>query len=152
MVNKGKHHNSALCVVANRMLIPRVLVVMRERRPYELRDFEGNAIDKRQARQLAAQFKVPDDVRQRLRSQRKRTKKKSREDMSPQMTSEHKAPRNETAPRREHSNPNTLMVTTDQLASLVFRSVERLLNSGENLEEIRLQLRHEAMELFQKSA
>jgi transposase len=79
MVNKGKHHNSALCVVANRMLIPRVLVVMREQRPYELRDFEGNAIDKRQARHLAAQFKVPDDVRQRLRSQKKRIKKESRE-------------------------------------------------------------------------
>jgi hypothetical protein len=44
------------------------------------------------------------------------------------------------------------MVTTDQLATLVFRSVERLLNSSEDLEDIRLQLRHEAMKSFQKSA
>lgn len=152
MANKGKHHNSALCVVANRMLIPRILVVMRQQRHYELRDFEGNAIDKRQARYLAVQFKVPDDVRQRLRSQKKRTKKERREDLSPQVTSEHKAPRNGTASRQDHSNPNTLVVTTDQLATLVFRSVERLLDSSENLEDIRLQLRHEATKLFQKRA
>ncbi len=152
MANKGKHHNSALCVLANRMLIPRILVVMRAQRPYELLDFEGNAIDKRQARQLAAQFKVSDKVRQRLRSQKKRKTEESREGQSPQVTSEHKTPRNGTPSRQEDSNNNRLSLTRDQLGMFVFRTLDRLLNTGEDVEEIRLHLRQEAENYFQKRA
>lgn len=152
MANKGKHHNSALCVLANRMLIPRILRVMREQRPYELRDFEGNAIDKRQARQLAEQFKVPEKVRQRLRSQKRQNTNESREGQSPQVTSEHKAPRNGTPSRQEDSSNNQLSLTRDQLGMLVFRTLDRLLNTGEDVEEIRLHLRQEAENFFQKRA
>jgi hypothetical protein len=152
MAYKGKHHNSALCVLANRMLIPRILRVMREQRPYELRDFEGNAIDKRQARQLAEQFKVPEKVRQRLRSQKRQNTNESREGQSPQVTSEHKAPRNGTPSRQEDSSNNQLSLTRDQLGMLVFRTLDRLLNTGEDVEEIRLHLRQEAENFFQKRA
>jgi transposase len=149
MVHKGKHHNSALCVVANRMVIPRILVTLREQRPYEFRDFERKPIDKKQARQLAAEWKVPVEVRQRLRNKKRQTNE-CREGVSPQVTSELKAPRNGTPSRQEDSNPDRFTVTRNQLAMLVFRSVDQLLNSGENLEDIRLQLKHEEMRTFQK--
>jgi transposase len=149
MVHKGKHHNSALCVVANRMVIPRIVATLREQRHYEFRDFEGKPIDKKQARQLADQWKVTQEVRQRLRNKKRQTNE-CREGASPQVTSELKAPRNGTPSRQGDSNPDRFTVTRDQIGMLVFRTVEQLLNSGENPEDIRLQLRHEAMKFFQK--
>ena len=112
MVNKGKHHNSALCVVANRLVIPRILTVLKENRPYELRDFDGQVIDKEQARELIAQYQVPEQVRERLRSKKKLTAtdkpkqqkplvEERRDGQSPQITSELEAPRNGRASRPE---------------------------------------------------
>ena len=66
MVHGGKHHNSALCIIANRSLIPRILVVLREQRLYELQNLEGNSITKTEARELAEQWKVTEEVRKRL--------------------------------------------------------------------------------------
>jgi transposase len=152
MVHKGKHHNSALCVVANRMLIPRILRVMREHRPYELRDFDGKPIDKTEARRLAAQFTVPEQVRQRLRSQKKQPANKRREGSSPPITSRSQTSRNGTPSRQPYSNLNTLEVTQEQLAAFVFRSLDQWLNSSDDLEEIRLQLRHQSRVFFKKGA
>jgi transposase len=150
MANKGKHHNSALCVVANRALLPRLVAVVRERRPYEFRDLEGNPISKKQARELAAQFQVPEEVRARVRSRKKAAKEKNRGSVSSPVTSELEAPRSETAPRQEDPSSNRVSLTKDQLAMLVYRNVDRLLNSGENLEEIRFQLFKEARHFFEK--
>ncbi len=146
MVHGGKHHTSALCTIANRMLIPRILAVVREQRPYEFRDLDGHAITKPEARELAAQWKVTQEVRKRLRN--KKTLTQERREESPSVTSEPKAPRNGRPSRPADPNSETLPVTKDQFAMLVFRSLEKMLNSGENLEEIRMHLKQEAMNFF----
>ena len=150
MVHHGKHHNSALCIIANRSLIPRILAVLREQRPYELQDFEGHSITKTEARKLAEKWKVPEEVRKRLRN--KKTLTQERWEAPPSVTSEPKAPRNGRPSQPAHPNPETLSLTTDQLKMLVFKSLEKMLNSGGNVEEIRLQLREEAADLLQEKA
>ena len=132
MVNKGKHHISALCIVANRAFIPRLMTVARERRAYELRDLKGNPITKEQARQLVAQFRVPEEVRARLRNLKKAAQKQNRGSVSSPVTSGHEAPRSETAPRQDDSTNDQLTMTKTELVMLV----EQLLKSGGNLEGI----------------
>ena len=150
MVHRGKHHNSALCIIANRSLIPRILAVLREQRPYELQDLEGNSITKPEARALAEQWKVTEEVRKRLRN--KKTLAQERWEAPPSVTSEPKAPRNGRPSQPADPNPERLSVTTDQLKMLVFKSLEQMLNSGGNVEEIRLQLKEEAANFFQERA
>lgn len=159
MVNKGKHHYSALCVVANRQLIPRIVAVLREKRPYELRDFENQRINKEQARELIAQFQVTEEDRKRLRSgtnstaktqQDGRSTEQSRGSQTPQMTSELDAPRNGRAFRPANPTSEGVHMTKAQLAQFVFREMDRLLNTGGNLEEIRSTLHTEAAIFFEK--
>ena len=165
MVHGGKHHNSALCIIANRSLIPRVLAVLREQRPYELQDLDGLPITKAEARELAAQWEVPQEVRKRLRNSK--ALGQERREASPYVTSEPKAPRNgqpsrpgdrnpttlpEAKDQLAEPNPETLSVTTDQLKMLVFKSLEQMLNTGGNVEEIRLQLKEEAANFFRERA
>jgi len=150
MVHRGKHHNSALCVVANRLLIPRILAVVKEQRAYEYRDLDGNRITKEEARELVSGLRVSDEERRRLRSSRRWEGAKRRESESAKSTSELEAPRKATASRRGDGINGTLSVTKKQLGMLVFRSVDQLLRSGENLEEIRAQLRQEAEKFFEK--
>ncbi len=65
MVHKGKHHTQALCAVATHLL-DRILVVLREDRPYELRDVAGQPLTPTQARQIVLRdYTVPDEVRRR---------------------------------------------------------------------------------------
>lgn len=65
MVHKGKHHNQALCAVATHLL-DRILVVLREDRPFELRDVAGRAVTTTQAREIVLRdYSVPDEVRRR---------------------------------------------------------------------------------------
>lgn len=65
MVHKGQHHTQAVCAVATH-LIDRVLVVLKQDRPYQLRDVDGTPVTPEQARQIIAdQYTVPDEVRQR---------------------------------------------------------------------------------------
>lgn len=64
MVEKGHHHRQALCAVATR-LVNRIYAVLKENRPYELRDPEGNPISVADAKALIAdRFQVPTSVRQ----------------------------------------------------------------------------------------
>jgi transposase len=72
MVNKGKHHLQAICACATHLL-DRVLVVLRQNRPYELQDVDGQPVSKAQALQLIAQhYSVPEAVRQRNRKRTRR--------------------------------------------------------------------------------
>ena len=65
MVNKGKHHTQAVCAVATHLL-DRVLVVVLENRPYELRDVDGTPVSPERARQIIAErYTVPSEVRKR---------------------------------------------------------------------------------------
>jgi len=93
-----------------------------------------NPITKEQARELAAQFRVPEEVRARLRSINKAAKKRNRGSVSSPVTSEHEAPRSGTAPRQQDCTRERVSLTKEELAMLV----DRLLNRGGNLEEIDL--------------
>lgn len=65
VVNKGKHHIQAVCACATHLL-DRVLVVLREDKPYELRDVDGSPVSVEQARSIIAEkYHVPDEIRQR---------------------------------------------------------------------------------------
>jgi len=158
MANKGKHHISALVVVANRLVIPRIVAVLKAQRSYELRDLDGNAISKEQAKELVAQFQVSEQVRRRLRSRKRLASNQTETDSaekemprrpSPKITSELEAPRNGRAPRPEHPTTGQVTVTKDQLANMLFH-VDSLLTSGGSVEEIRLQLIKETTNFFNK--
>ncbi|KPL21223.1 MAG: hypothetical protein AMJ93_10140 [Anaerolineae bacterium SM23_84] len=72
MVHKGKHHNQAVCACATHLL-DRVLAVMREDRPYELRDVDGTPVSAEQARAIIARRSVvPEEVRKRNRKRARR--------------------------------------------------------------------------------
>mgnify|MGYP005856991963 CR=1 FL=1 len=90
MVNKGKHHNQAVCACATHLL-DRVLIVLREDRAYELRDVDGSLVTVGQARAIIAQrYVVPEQVRQRNnkrrrqeRANRRTEKKQQKRESSP---------------------------------------------------------------------
>ncbi len=82
----------------------------------------------------------------------KKTLAQERWEAPPSVTSEPKAPRNGRPAQPADPNPETLSVTTDQLKMLVFKSLEKMLNTGGNVEEIRLQLKEEAANIFQEKA
>jgi hypothetical protein len=70
MVNKGKHHNQALCAVATRLL-SRIYAVLKEGRPYVIRDTEGGEVSLSEAKAIVdSRFKVPGAIRN-LRRKRK---------------------------------------------------------------------------------
>ena len=75
MMTFGKHHLQALCACATHLL-NRVYVVLKEDRPYQLRDVDGTPIDKRQARRMClAHYRVPDQVRRRNNYRVRRARK-----------------------------------------------------------------------------
>jgi transposase len=69
MVERGRHHNQALCAVASH-LAGRIWACVREDRPYTWRDLEGQPITREQARTIALSLAVDPATRQRLRQQR----------------------------------------------------------------------------------
>jgi len=72
MVYHGKNHRQAMGAVMSH-LGARVLTVLKEGRPYELRDIEGNPISKEHARKLIlAKYRVPEEIR---RERRRRNSK-----------------------------------------------------------------------------
>ena len=67
MVNQGKNHRQAMGAVMSH-LGARVLTVLKEGRPYELRDIEGKSISKEEARKLIiSKYRVSEDVRRERR-------------------------------------------------------------------------------------
>ena len=65
MMKHGKHHLQAVCACATHLLT-RIYAVLRDDRPYELRDADGAPIDKYTARRICQEcYHVPDEVRQR---------------------------------------------------------------------------------------
>lgn len=65
MVLYGKHHTQATCAVASH-LANRIYAVLKENRPYVLRDLDGEPIAPTTARRLIQErFHVPDEVRSR---------------------------------------------------------------------------------------
>ena len=65
MVHKGKHHKQAICACATHLL-DRVLAVLREDQPYELRAADGTPVTVEQAQRLIAErYRVSQEVRRR---------------------------------------------------------------------------------------
>ena len=65
MVNKGKHHLQAICTCATHLL-DRIRIVLRDDRPYELRDVQGQPVTVAEARAIIMErYTVPEEVRQR---------------------------------------------------------------------------------------
>ena len=64
MVKYGKHHTKAVIAVASH-LASRIYAVIRDQRPYQLRDLDGNPISDATSRELCLQYRVPDEVRKR---------------------------------------------------------------------------------------
>jgi transposase len=63
MVTKGKHHKQALCAVALK-LADRIYAILKEGRPYVLRDIDGREVTLAEARAvIETRFKVPAAIR-----------------------------------------------------------------------------------------
>ena len=78
MVTYGNHHTHAVCAVASH-LANRIYALLTHPRPYVLRDVQGNHITDEQSRDLClTTFKVPDDVRKRNNSRRRRQLKEEK--------------------------------------------------------------------------
>lgn len=76
MVHKGNCHTQAVCAVATH-LPARIHVVLKEDRPYELRDLKGEPISKKDAKALIQrELTVPEEIRKRTRSRKKRRRRK----------------------------------------------------------------------------
>lgn len=77
IVKRGKHHTQAVCACATH-LMDRILAVLREDRPYQLRDVDGTPVTAEQALAIiAAKYTVPDEVR-------RRSTKRSRQEQAEQ--------------------------------------------------------------------
>lgn len=64
MVRKGKHHTQAACAVATHLY--RILVILKEDRPYEHRKVDGTLVTARQAKKIITEkYTVPGEVRKR---------------------------------------------------------------------------------------
>ena len=93
MVNKGKHHTQAVCACATHLL-DRILVVLREDRPYELRDVDGAPVTPAQAKAIIAErYQVPEEVRQ-------RTSKRARRERAEQQLERRQPKQKGSRPRR----------------------------------------------------
>jgi len=78
MVHHGKHHIQAICTCSAHLL-DRVGVVLREDRPYQLRDVDGTPITPARARQIIAErYTVPEEVRKRNRKAQRRERMEAR--------------------------------------------------------------------------
>jgi hypothetical protein len=74
MMQHGKHHYQAICTCATHLL-DRIWTILREDRPYELRDVDGTPVSVEQAREIiAARYTVPKEVRQRQNQKTRRTR------------------------------------------------------------------------------
>jgi transposase len=78
MVDLGKHHLQATCACATHLLT-RVYAILREDRPYELRDVDGTPVDKRIARRICQErYRVPEEVRIRNNRRVRRARQEAR--------------------------------------------------------------------------
>ena len=78
MVERGKHHNQAVCACATHLL-DRVLAVLRTDQPYELRDVDGRAVSVAEARAIVLErYQVPVEVRRRTTRRERHNRKDQR--------------------------------------------------------------------------
>lgn len=84
MVQHGKHHCQAVCACATHLL-DRIWVVLKENRPYELRDVDGRAVTGEEAQRIIAErYTVPAEVRQRNNQRHRRARAEARAEQQQQ--------------------------------------------------------------------
>jgi hypothetical protein len=67
MVHNGKNHMQAMGAVMSH-LSARVLAVLREDKPYEIRDVDGRSVSSEEARKIIlSKYKVPEEIRKERR-------------------------------------------------------------------------------------
>jgi len=72
MVKYGKHHTQAVCACASH-LASRIYALLKQQRPYQLRDLDGQPISEAASRQLCqTKYRVPEKIRQRNRVRARR--------------------------------------------------------------------------------
>jgi len=78
VIERGSHHTKAVCAVAT-ALATRLVAVLRDGRPYEIRDTDGTPVDARDAKTIIAErFSVPPDIRAARRQPRSAQRMKGR--------------------------------------------------------------------------
>ncbi len=78
MVAHGKHHTQAVCACATHLL-DRIWTILKEDRPYELRDVDGTPVTVERARAIIAErYTVPKEVRQRNNQRHRRARAEQR--------------------------------------------------------------------------
>lgn len=78
MVNLGKHHKQAICACATHLL-NRVFAVLRDGKPYVLRDVDGREVTPEQARQIVLErYTVPPEIRKRNNKRTRRQRAEQR--------------------------------------------------------------------------
>ena len=77
MVEYGKHHIQAVCACASH-LASRIYAVLKQQRPYQLRDLENKPVSKEESRKLCKELRVPDEVRKRNNKRSRRTQAEAR--------------------------------------------------------------------------
>ena len=78
LVHKGKHHNQAVCACATHLL-DRVRAVLRDGRPYQLRDSDGQPVTWQEARAIVTErYHVPEEVRQRSTQRTRKARRHQR--------------------------------------------------------------------------
>lgn len=88
MVERGRHHNQALCAVATH-LTDRIYALLREHRAYQARDLDGRPVTAAEAKRIAATLAVDRATRERLRIRKRQggpREPKSRQPTAPQGT------------------------------------------------------------------
>ncbi len=75
IVHHGKHHTQAVCACATHLL-DRIWTILKEDRPYELRDVDGTPVTSEQAHQIIAErYTVPKEIRQRNNQHARRARR-----------------------------------------------------------------------------
>jgi len=78
MMDLGKHHLQAICACATHLLT-RIYAVLRDDRPYELRNADGLPVSKRTARQICREcYRVPEEVRRRNNRRVRKARREAR--------------------------------------------------------------------------
>jgi len=82
VVKKGKCHTVAVVNTGNNKVLPRLHVLLREDRPYQLRDpVTGKPLTKPEARQLILErYTVPEEIREARRSRKRRRARSANDD------------------------------------------------------------------------
>ncbi len=87
MVKYGKHHSQAVCACATHLL-DRIWTILREDRPYQMRDVDGTPVTPAHARTIIAErYTVPKAVRERNNQRARRARAEQRAERKEQRES-----------------------------------------------------------------